>query len=174
VFQDFMSYELTAAENIAVGDLAAGEETLVEAARRSGIHNALAALPKGYDTLLTQTFFDLADRDDPQTGVLLSGGQWQRLALARAYMRPAQIYVLDEPTAALDPRAERQLFGRFARSAGDAMALLISHRFSTVRTADRILFLGDGAIQEEGTHDELLRRGGAYAQLFQIQAAGYR
>src|SRR5437660_1517722 len=107
-------------------------------------------------------------------GVDLSGGEWQKVALARAYMRDAQVLILDEPTATLDARAEYEVFRRFADLTFERMAVLISHRFSTVRMADRILVLADGSIQEQGTHEQLLRLSGRYAELFELQAAGYR
>jgi len=174
VFQDFMSYELTAAENIAVGDLAAGDEALAEAARRSGIHDALAALPKGYDTLLTQTFFDLADRDDPQTGVLLSGGQWQRLALARSFLRGGRdLVILDEPSSGLDAEAEFEIHRGLREHRRGRATVLISHRLNSVRDADRIVVLLDGVVAEEGNHEELMARQGTYARLFSLQARGY-
>ncbi|MBX6333547.1 MAG: ATP-binding cassette domain-containing protein, partial [Gemmatimonadaceae bacterium] len=104
----------------------------------------------------------------------LAGGQWQKIALARAYMRDAQVLILDEPTAALDARAEYEVFLRFSELVAGRMAVLISHRFSTVRMADRIIVLQHGSVVEEGTHEELVARGGLYAELFQLQAAGYR
>ena len=166
VFQDYVCYELSVRDNIGFGDVEAlSDQARIEAAARKGSAAAfIDRLARGYGQVVGKRFHG---------GVDLSGGQWQRLALARAYMRDAQLLVLDEPTAALDARAEQQLFGRFAGAARGRMALLISHRFSTVRMADRILVLAEGTIQEQGTHDELLRRGGPYAQLFQIQAAGY-
>jgi ATP-binding cassette subfamily B protein len=107
-------------------------------------------------------------------GVDLSGGEWQKFALARAYMRDAQLLILDEPTATLDARAEYEVFQRFSELTQERMAILISHRFSTVRMADRILVLAEGSIQEQGTHEQLLSLGGRYAELFELQAAGYR
>jgi ATP-binding cassette subfamily B protein len=166
IFQDYVCYELSVRDNIGFGDLPLlDDEARIEAAaRQSSASPFIERLMNGYAQVLGNRF---------RGGVDLSRGQWQRLALARAYMREAQLFVLDEPTAALDARAERQLFGQFASATRDRTTLLISHRFSTVRMADRILVLGDGSVQEEGTHDELLRRGGTYAQLFQIQASGY-
>jgi ATP-binding cassette subfamily B protein len=122
-------------------------------------------LPNGYDQMVGRRF---------EGGVDLSGGEWQKFALARAYMRDAQLLILDEPTATLDARAEYEVFQRFSELTRERMAILISHRFSTVRMADRILVLADGSIQEQGTHEQLLRLGGRYAELFELQAAGYR
>jgi len=125
----------------------------------------VAALPEGLDQMLGRRF---------EGGVDLSGGQWQSVALARAYLRDAQLLILDEPTAALDARAEAEVFATFADLTRDRIAVLISHRFSTVRMADRILVLHDGAIAEEGGHEDLVAAGGQYARLFEIQAANYR
>jgi len=122
-------------------------------------------LPNGYDQMVGRRF---------EGGVDLSGGEWQKFALARAYMRDAQLLILDEPTATLDARAEYEVFQRFSELTRARMAILISHRFSTVRMADRILVLADGSIQEQGTHEQLLSLGGRYAELFELQAAGYR
>jgi ATP-binding cassette subfamily B protein len=167
VFQDYMRYDLTVRDNIGFGDLAAlTDQPRIEAAARKGrAKGFIERLEDGYSQVVGRRF---------RGGVDLSGGEWQRLALARAYMRDAQLLILDEPTATLDARAEHQLFERFADLARGRMALLISHRFSTVRMADRILVLADGHVQEQGTHDELVTQGGQYAQLFQLQAAGYR
>jgi ATP-binding cassette, subfamily B, bacterial len=177
VFQDFMEYELSAHENIAVGDLGALSDTdrVAAAARLAGIHDALAALPRGYATLLTRTFTDAADREDPATGVLLSGGQWQRLALARAFLRGRRdLLILDEPSAGLDPEAEHALHARLRAHRAGRTSVLISHRLGTVRTADAIATLVDGRIAELGTHDELVARAGTYARLFSLQASSYR
>ena len=122
-------------------------------------------LPHGYEQMVGRRF---------EGGVDLSGGEWQKFALARAYMRDAQLLILDEPTATLDARAEYEVFLRFADLTRGRMAVLISHRFSTVRMADRILVLADGAIREQGTHEQLVALGGRYAELFELQAAGYR
>jgi ATP-binding cassette subfamily B protein len=123
------------------------------------------SLPNGYDQLIGRRF---------KTGVDLSGGQWQKIAIARAYMRDAQVMILDEPTAALDARAEFEVFQRFKELSNDKTAVLISHRFSSVRMADRILVLANGRLEASGTHGELLAQGGRYAELFELQAAGYR
>jgi ATP-binding cassette subfamily B protein len=122
-------------------------------------------LPLGYDQLLGRRF---------EGGVDLSGGEWQKIALARAYLRDAQVLILDEPTAALDARSEYEVFQRFAELTSGKMALLISHRFSTVRMADRIVVLENGRIAEEGNHHKLMERGGKYAEMFELQAASYR
>ncbi|MGH2353895.1 MAG: ABC transporter ATP-binding protein, partial [Chloroflexota bacterium] len=165
IFQDFVRYELTAGENIAIGqiDARADEERVLAAAVRAGADEVLARLPQGLETPLGREF----------GGRELSGGEWQKLALARAFVREAQVLVLDEPTAALDVPTEYAVYTRFRDLTRGRMTLLISHRFSTVRMADRIHFLADGRIQEEGSHDELLARGGEYARLYHLQAAQY-
>ncbi len=167
IFQDFMRYEMTALENIAVGRVEAmGDlELLKSAARKSMADQTIARLPLGYDQMLGRRF---------DQGVDLSGGEWQKVALARAYLRDAQLLILDEPTAALDARSEFEVFHRFAELTAGKMALFISHRFSTVRSADRILVLDNGRITEEGTHDQLSRLGGRYAEMFEMQASSYR
>jgi ATP-binding cassette, subfamily B, bacterial len=167
IFQDFVKYELTAGENIAVGRIAdlCNVDRLRDAARASGADETLAKLPNGFDQLLGRRF---------EGGVDLSGGEWQRLAIARAYLRQAGILILDEPTAALDARAEHEIYTRFSDLATDHIVLLISHRFSTVKIAHRILVLDEGTIREEGTHHELLARGGLYAGMFELQAENYR
>ncbi len=167
IFQDFVRYHLSAADNIAVGRIEArGDRPRVEtAAARSLADAVIARLPEGYEQMLGRRF---------QSGVDLSGGEWQKVALARAYMRDAQVLILDEPTAALDARAEYEVFQRFKDLTEGKTAVLISHRFSTVRMADRILVLEGGRLVEIGTHEALLAARGPYAALFELQAAGYR
>ena len=167
IFQDYMRYDMKANENIGIGRIeAAGDPgRIVSAAEKSLADQVIAQLPKGYETMLGRRFEGGAD---------LSAGQWQKVALGRAYMRDAQLVILDEPTASLDARAEFEVFQRFAELTRGKMAVLISHRFSTVRMADRILVLDRGRIVEEGSHEELLAKGGRYAELFELQAAGYR
>jgi ATP-binding cassette subfamily B protein len=167
IFQDYLRYQMTMAQNIAVGNIdRQSDRELIEAAARQSLAHALAErLPAQYDQELGRRF---------RGGVELSGGEWQKVALARAYMRNAQLLILDEPTAALDARAEYEVFQRFADLTKGRTAVLISHRFSTVRMADRILVLEKGEMLEIGSHEELLAKGGKYAELFQLQAAGYR
>lgn len=175
VFQDFVSYELTAAENVAMGDLAvAGEAERIErAARDAGVHDALAALPYGYRTLLSRGF--APEQDEEAEGVLLSGGQWQRLALARGFLRrDRDLMILDEPSAGLDPEAEYEAHRRLRTLRSGRTSVVISHRLGAIRDADRIVVLADGVVAEEGAHAALLADGGAYARLFTRQAAGYR
>ena len=167
IFQDFVRYHLTAGENIGVGQIdAMGDPKRIrEAARRAMADQVIERLPGGYDQVIGRRF---------RTGVELSGGEWQKIAIARAYMRDAQVVILDEPTAALDARAEFEVFRRFKELSAGKTAVLISHRFSSVRMADRILVLERGRIEASGTHEELLAAGGRYAELFELQAAGYR
>jgi len=167
IFQDFMRYEMTAAENIAIGRIEelGNRELLRRAADKSLAHEVVERLPWSYDQMLGRRF---------ESGVDISGGEWQKLALARAYLRDAQVLILDEPTAQLDARSEFEVFRRFAELTAGKTALFISHRFSTVRMADRIVVLDDGRITEEGSHEELANRGGRYAEMFEMQAASYR
>jgi ATP-binding cassette, subfamily B, bacterial len=167
IFQDYMRYELLAKENIGFGKIEdiADLARIEMAARKSMAFQVIGKLPNGYDQMIGRRF---------DGGVDLSGGEWQKFALARAYMRDAQLLILDEPTATLDARAEYEVFRRFAELTQGRMAVLISHRFSTVRMADRILVLQDGRIREQGTHKHLVALGGQYAELFELQAAGYR
>ncbi|HWQ52995.1 MAG TPA: ABC transporter ATP-binding protein [Bryobacteraceae bacterium] len=167
IFQDYMRYEMLAKENIGFGeidDIHDGRR-IESAGMKSLASDVVDRLPNGYDQMLGRRF---------EGGVDLSGGEWQKFALARAYMRDAQLLILDEPTATLDARAEYQVFQRFAELTRGRMAVLISHRFSTVRMADGILVLADGQVRERGTHDQLVALGGRYAELFELQAAGYR
>src|SRR5579862_331443 len=167
IFQDYMRYELLAKENIGFGKIEnLGDRDRIEmAAQKSMAFQVIGKLPNGYDQMIGRRF---------EGGVDLSGGEWQKFALARAYMRDAQLLILDEPTATLDARAEYEVFHRFAELTKGRMAVLISHRFSTVRMADRILVLENGQIREQGTHEKLVALGGRYEELFELQAAGYR
>jgi ATP-binding cassette, subfamily B, bacterial len=167
IFQDFMRYEMTARENIAVGriEVPHTEDEIQYSAEKSLAAGVIRKLHGGYDQMLGRRF---------EGGVDLSGGEWQKLALARAYLRDAQLLILDEPTAALDARSEMQVFERFAELTEGKMALLISHRFSTVRMADRIVVLEGGRLVEEGNHTQLMALGGRYAAMFEMQAASYR
>jgi len=167
IFQDFMRYHMTAAENIAVGRIEARDDRarIEEAAKRSLADGMITRLPAGYDQMIGKRF---------KGGVDLSGGEWQKIAIARAYMRDAQLLILDEPTASLDARAEFEVFQRFKELSEGKTAVLISHRFSSVRMADRILVLVQGQVEASGTHAELLAQQGRYAELFELQAAGYR
>lgn len=185
IFQDFVRYDLFLDENIGVGEISDLREYLrrllaqtgngadkfsshpmiIGAAEKSQADLLVSHLPAGYRQMLGRRF---------EGGIDLSGGEWQKIALARAYIRKSQMIILDEPTAALDARSEYETFKRFAELATGQMVFLISHRFSTVRMADHIVVLAQGSVREEGTHDELLRRNGIYAELFQLQAEGYR
>ena len=167
IFQDFMRYEMTARENIAVGRVEEIDnvELLEAAARKSMADSTVERLPKGYEQMLGRRF---------DQGVDLSGGEWQKVALARAYLRDAQLLILDEPTAALDARSEFEVFRRFSELTAGKTALFISHRFSTVRMADRIVVLDNGRIIEDGSHDQLASLGGRYAEMFEMQASSYR
>jgi ATP-binding cassette subfamily B protein len=167
IFQDYLRYQMSFAQNIAVGKINEKENRpLIENSAKQSLADVLAAkLPNNYDQQLGKRFAD---------GVELSGGEWQKVALARAYMRDAQLLILDEPTSALDARAEYNVFERFAELTKGKTAVLISHRFSTVRMADRILVLDKGELIEIGSHEELLIKGGRYAELFDLQAMGYK
>ncbi len=167
IFQDFLRYQMTTNENIAVGNIKEldNKDLIIKSAKQSLASSIIERLPNKYDQMLGRHFAQ---------GVELSGGEWQKVALARAYMRDAQLVILDEPTAALDARSEYEVFQRFSELTQNKSALLISHRFSTVRMANRILVLDKGEILEIGSHEELLEKGGQYAELFQLQAMGYR
>jgi ATP-binding cassette subfamily B protein len=167
IFQDFVRYYLSAGDNIAVGKIAARHDAarIERAAMRSQADEVIARLPGGYRQMIGKRF---------RNGVELSGGEWQKVAISRAYMREAQVLILDEPTAALDARSEFEVFQRFKELSDGKTAVLISHRFSSVRMADRILVLADGKVEAAGTHDELMLQSGRYAELFELQAAGYR
>ncbi|MCF8238713.1 MAG: ABC transporter ATP-binding protein/permease [Saprospiraceae bacterium] len=167
IFQDFQKFSLPAGENIAVGhiDQIHDQARIESSAAKSLADEVIRELPNGYDQVLGRRFADSVD---------LSGGQWQKIALARAYMRDAQLLILDEPTSALDARAEHEVFVRFAELISGRSAVLISHRFSTVRMADRIIVLQSGRIVEMGSHEELMQKEGLYAELFRLQAQGYQ
>jgi ATP-binding cassette subfamily B protein len=167
IFQDFVRYNLSAGDNIAVGKITARDDQarIERAAKRSQADEVIAKLPDGYQQMVGKRF---------KNGIELSGGEWQKIAIARAYMREAAVLILDEPTAALDARSEFEVFQRFKELSAGKTAILISHRFSSVRMADRILVLADGQIEAAGTHDELLAQAGRYSELFELQAAGYR
>jgi ATP-binding cassette, subfamily B, bacterial len=167
IFQDFVRYNFTARDNIAVGRIDAGHDQarIERAAHASQADDVIAGLAAGYDQRIGKRF---------KNGVELSGGEWQKIAIARAYMREAEVLILDEPTAALDARAEFEVFQRFKELSHGKTAVLISHRFSSVRMADRIFVLADGGIEDIGTHEELVAKPGLYAELFELQAAGYR
>jgi ATP-binding cassette, subfamily B, bacterial len=167
IFQDFVRYHLTAGENIAVGRIDARDDRarIEAAAQRSLADEVIRNLPNGYDQVIGKRF---------KKGIDLSGGEWQKIAIARAYMRDAQLLILDEPTAALDARSEFEVFQRFRELSEGRSTVLISHRFSSVRMADRIVVMAEGQIEAVGTHEELLAAGGRYAELFELQASGYR
>jgi ABC-type multidrug transport system fused ATPase/permease subunit len=170
VFQDYVRYQFSVAENVGLGDLAALDdrpriEVAAAQAGASGPRGFIEELPKGFDTRLGGWF---------EKGHELSAGQWQKLAIARAFMRDSELLVLDEPSASLDAEAEADLFARLRALAERRSAILISHRFSTLRMADEIAVLRHGRIEERGSHEELIKLGGRYAELFALQAAGYR
>ncbi|NUS17218.1 MAG: ABC transporter ATP-binding protein [Streptomyces sp.] len=182
VFQDYMEYDLTAAENIALGaadgaaELTAGRDRVASAARRAGVHEALEALPRSYDTPLTRIFLGPDDGDDPAAGVLLSGGQWQRLALARALLREGDdLLILDEPSSGLDAEAEAEIHQMLRTHRAGRTSLLVSHRLGAIREAGLLVVLADGRVAERGSHEELMALpGGIYRGLFALQAEGYR
>lgn len=167
IFQDFVQFDMQVRDTIGFGnvDCLWDDERIRLAAVKSGADEFVRRFANGYSQVLGRRF---------EGGVGLSGGQWQKIALARAYMRHAKLLILDEPTASLDARAEYEAFCNFGKLMGDCMAMLISHRFSTVRMADRILVLADGRIEEEGTHSQLISLAGRYAELFEMQAFAYR
>jgi len=166
VYQDFVRYQFSAAENIGLGDVGRIDDRprIEQAAERGGAAPVIQALPNGFDTALGGWF---------EKGQELSAGQWQKLAVSRAFMREAEVLILDEPTASIDAEAEHEMFERFKALAADRIAIIISHRFSTVRMSDRIAVLHNGQIEELGSHRELMERNGRYAHLFSLQARGY-
>ncbi|WP_182897179.1 ABC transporter ATP-binding protein [Microbispora sp. H10830] len=180
VFQDYMEYDLTAAENIGLGDLAhlGDRDRIAAAARDAGAHEFVTALPDSYDTLLSRLFFQGDDQEDGdtggETGVTLSGGQWQRLALARAHLRAGRdLMILDEPSSGLDAEAEHRIHHSLRERRAGRTSVLVSHRLNTLRDADTLVVLADGAVAEQGTHEELIALDGVYAGLFHMQAEGY-
>jgi ATP-binding cassette subfamily B protein len=176
VFQDYVAYDLTAAENIGLGDLdrLGDKASISRAAAHAGVHEKLARLPRGYDTLLSRIFFDRSEMDNPETGIVLSGGEWQRLALARCLMRhDRDLLILDEPSSGLDAEAEHAIHRRLCQLRAGRTSLLISHRLGSVRDADVIYVLSGGQITEQGTHEELMATRGEYHRMFTLQASGY-
>jgi ATP-binding cassette, subfamily B, bacterial len=177
VFQDYMNYDLTAAENIGMGDLdLLGDMSRIRAAAiQAGADDQLTRLPRGYDTLLSRIFFDIKDKDNPETGVFLSGGQWQRLAVARGLMRADRdLLILDEPSSGMDAEAEDALHRRLYAIRQGRTSLLISHRLGSIRDADMIYVLAAGRVAELGTHATLMKAGGEYCRLFTLQGSGYQ
>jgi ATP-binding cassette subfamily B protein len=176
VFQDYMSYDLTAAENIGIGDVRHldDRERVVAAARQAGVDDTIGQLKRGYDTMLSRTFFQGDNGDGEERGVILSGGQWQRVAIARALMRADRdLLILDEPSSGLDPAAERAVHQRLRAYREGATSLLISHRLGAIKDADKIVVLQDGTVTEQGTHADLMAEGGEYSRLFRLQAENY-
>jgi ATP-binding cassette, subfamily B, bacterial len=177
VFQDYMTYDLTAAENVGIGDLdqLTNLGRIREAATDAGVHEKIASLPRGYETLLSRVFFSSKDKNNPETGIILSGGQWQRLAVARGLMRADRdLLILDEPSSGMDAEAEHALHRRLCIIREGKTSLLISHRLGSVREADEIYVLSGGHITESGTHATLLAARGEYHRLFALQASGYQ
>ena len=177
VFQDFMKYDMTAAENICLGDVDAGTDAdrVRRSAMQAGIHDYVTELPHGYETLLSRIFFMESDKGNPETGVVLSGGQWQRLALARAFFREGRdLMMLDEPASGLDAAAESEVHQSLQCHRRNRTTILISHRLGAVRNADRIAVIGEGKLIEFGDHAALMSLQGEYARLFNLQADGYR
>ncbi len=167
IFQDFMLYNLSAGDNIRMGDIFTpqNKERIKTSASQTGIDELIEALPKGYDTVIGRLFDDSRE---------LSWGEWQKIAMARALYRDAPVLILDEPTSALDAATEYELFSRFKEITRNRTSILISHRFSNVSLADRILVLDKGMITEEGTHDELMKTGGIYSEMYTMQSSGYK
>jgi len=166
VSQEHLKWPFTASTNISLGDadVPPEQERIESAARRAVAHDMIRELPKGYDTLLDRTFAEGQD---------LSGGQWQRISAARGFLRDAELLIMDEPSSALDPRAEDALFQAIRGRQGQRTTILITHRLANVRHADRIFVLHEGRLTEQGRHEELIAAGGRYAELFTLQASGY-
>ena len=167
IFQDFVRYQLSVRENVGFGsvDDFSDQRRLDRAAEKGGMEDLITSFSEGWETTLGGWF---------QKGRELSGGQWQKIALSRAFMREGEVIVMDEPTSALDAEKEYEIFKRFKELTADKIAFVISHRFSTVRVADRIVVLKNGEIEEQGSHEALLAHAGTYSRLFEMQAEGYR